>query len=329
MATKNTKAAELLNGLGRELQKGVEAAREQRAETDRLRAEAAQAVQLRAENAALRAHVQQLQSAQLALGARPVSAGTHPQVAELQRQLEHAREQIRALQSQPGALDTEFLQQRALEAAIEDVVTNAKDFLLVVSPYVKIADALRVPLQAARNRGVQSVLLCREGHPKDAPTTALVQQLFGQVLRVPSLHAKCYVNQSRAVVASLNLYEFSSQNLEMGVAFSHTNPMHRQVLAAVQNYAGIAQRPDPAQPAKAKRAATTGTPKADESGHCIRCATAIAVNAARPLCASCYRKWAEFANVEYAEKHCHGCGAAKKGITFARPLCRTCYRTPG
>lgn len=330
MATKSTPASAFMTGLGRGFQNGVEAARDQRAELVRLRTEASHAAQLRAENAALRAQVQQLQQGAQALRARQ-SPEPSPQLAQLHRELESTRTQLRAAQAARGVPDTEFLQQRALEAAIENVIATATDYLFVVSPYVKIADALRVSLHAAKRRGVRSVLLCREGHPKDAATAQLVHQLFSQVLEVPSLHAKCYVNRSTAVVASLNLYEFSSQNLEMGIAISHTNPMFNQVLCAVRDYAGVATRrpaPPKASPAPAAPPAPAVAAPAP-TAHCIRCATQIARNPARPLCTTCFRSWAEYENVTYVEKHCHGCGSPTTGITFARPLCRTCYRKHG
>ena len=39
-----------------------------------------------------------------------------------------------------------------------------------------------------------------------------------QIFDVPTLHAKCYINEHEAILTSLNLYEFSRQNNEeMGI----------------------------------------------------------------------------------------------------------------
>jgi phosphatidylserine/phosphatidylglycerophosphate/cardiolipin synthase-like enzyme len=45
------------------------------------------------------------------------------------------------------------------------------------------------------------------------------------------LHAKCYVNDDKMVITSLNLYEFSmANNKEMGVLIDKTDPADTELL---------------------------------------------------------------------------------------------------
>ncbi len=82
----------------------------------------------------------------------------------------------------------------------------------------------------------------------------------------------------------------------------------------------------PRSPAPTTSASKTPpTPKRRAApGHCIRCAEAIPFNVDHPYCASCYKSWSKYMNVDYDEKHCHGCGKAKAS-TMAKPLCKPCW----
>ena len=60
------------------------------------------------------------------------------------------------------------------------------------------------------------------------------------------------------------------------------------------------------------------------SGHCIRCAKAIPLNADSPLCDDCYAIWAEIDDEDASENYCHSCGKDRE-TSYAKPLCTFCY----
>lgn len=64
--------------------------------------------------------------------------------------------------------------------------------------------------------------------------------------------------------------------------------------------------------------------KAASHGCCLRCGASVPFNTERPLCASCYAKWAKFGDPDYQEAHCHRCGKARS-TSVSKPLCRPCW----
>ncbi len=62
-------------------------------------------------------------------------------------------------------------------------------------------------------------------------------------------------------------------------------------------------------------------------GYCIRTRAEIPFNIQRPLSSEAYQNWAQFQNVDYAEKYCHYSGENSDGQTsFARPVLKKNYR---
>ena len=79
--------------------------------------------------------------------------------------------------------------------------------------------------------------------------------------------------------------------------------------------------------AKAAVKTVTGRDRPSDMGRgrCIRCHAVIEFNDLRPLCEKDYQIWNVFANGEYQEQYCHSCGR-EAAVTYSRPLCPTCYR---
>jgi phosphatidylserine/phosphatidylglycerophosphate/cardiolipin synthase-like enzyme len=111
-----------------------------------------------------------------------------------------------------------FLNTRKAVSEIEDLIRNADARLILISPYLKLS------------KDFKELLTFRNG--KDKVTTVIFgkQELnpnemkFLQGLRFvilkykEELHAKCYLNDDKMIITSLNLYEFSmNNNKEMGV----------------------------------------------------------------------------------------------------------------
>lgn len=152
-----------------------------------------------------------------------------------------------------------------------------------------------------------------------------------------NLHAKCFLNESEALITSMNLYEFSQvNNEEMGVVVSkETDPT---LYAAVYEEAMRLIRVSDEIRVTVEKVAKKETPPTDrvptrsrskvsapQKGVCIRCNAEIAANPSRPYCNDCYRIWQQYENTDYKEKHCHICGVANES-TLNKPTCYTCYR---
>jgi phosphatidylserine/phosphatidylglycerophosphate/cardiolipin synthase-like enzyme len=147
-----------------------------------------------------------------------------------------------------------------------------------------------------------------------------------------NLHAKCYLNESEALITSMNLYEFSQvNNEEMGILVSRAEDpaLYAEVyedafrlIRASQEIRVSVERIPPSESKIAKSKNQT----APVSGICIRCKAEIKVDPMKPYCKDCYGSWKQYENPEYEERYCHTCGKPNKS-TMLKPTCYDCYRS--
>lgn len=101
---------------------------------------------------------------------------------------------------------------------LEELIKNAKERLILISPFLKINDRIRELLED-KNRmkiDVRIVYGKSELHPNEI--NWLKSLTFVRTSFCKNLHAKCYMNEEMAIITSLNLYDFSQvNNNEMGI----------------------------------------------------------------------------------------------------------------
>lgn len=104
---------------------------------------------------------------------------------------------------------------------LEELIKNAKERLVLISPFLKINDRIRELLED-KNRmkiDVRIVYGKSELHPHEI--NWLQSLTFVRTSYCKNLHAKCYLNEEVAIITSLNLYDFSQvNNNEMGILLS-------------------------------------------------------------------------------------------------------------
>lgn len=140
------------------------------------------------------------------------------------------------------------------------------------------------------------------------------------------------------VLTSLNLYEASEQNYEMGVWLDADDDRAafedamREVRSIITHATPV---PLPGGGRKGRGGAKRDgllvrnkrAPGPPDTGHCIRCGADVSYDPAKPYCAKCFRQWARFRNPAYADDRCHGCGREEpKGFSLEKPECRRCYK---
>lgn len=111
-----------------------------------------------------------------------------------------------------------FLNTSAVNYFLEELIKNAKDRLILISPFLKLNDRIK-ELLADKNRlkiDVRIVYGKSELQPEEI--NWLKELTYIRTSFCKNLHAKCYLNEELCIVTSLNLYEFSQiNNNEMGV----------------------------------------------------------------------------------------------------------------
>jgi len=111
-----------------------------------------------------------------------------------------------------------FLNTSAINYFLEELIKEAKDRLILISPFLKLNDRMK-ELLADKNRlkiDVRIVYGKSELQPEEINWLKALTYIRTSFCK--NLHAKCYLNEELCIITSLNLYEFSQvNNNEMGV----------------------------------------------------------------------------------------------------------------
>jgi len=109
-------------------------------------------------------------------------------------------------------------------AELSDLVKNAQTEIILISPYLQISPRLFDLLKEAKSRNVSITLIYRDDTPTKKESKKSNEQkekllsLNINTFVLGNLHAKCYLNESMAIITSMNLYQHSQENnIELGV----------------------------------------------------------------------------------------------------------------
>jgi len=113
-----------------------------------------------------------------------------------------------------------FLETQAISNELMRLIKDAKDKIILVSPYLKVNSQIQERLKTKSKIGTMSEIVIVYGK-SELKKTELdwikdIEDL--KVIEKLNLHAKCYINEDRAIICSMNLYDYSQQNnIEMGI----------------------------------------------------------------------------------------------------------------
>lgn len=117
-----------------------------------------------------------------------------------------------------------FLSTTSINFYLEQLIKKSSNNLILISPYLQINERLKELLQHKSQSGVVVKIIYgkKEMSPKELEWFNHQQNI--KLFFCKNLHAKCYINDSNAIITSLNLYEFSQvNNNEMGVLLTKVN----------------------------------------------------------------------------------------------------------
>ena len=223
----------------------------------------------------------------------------------------------------------EFLTTSGTSHHIENIIMDAKQKLSLVSPYLKISKTLHERLKDSSERGVKIKIIFGKDELKPNESNSLASLKNVELYYFENLHAKCYFNETRMVITSMNMYEFSEKtNREMGVLIDAVNdPTLFQ--KALDETTSIIKSSEIISLNKTERKfyheAASSDKNIPKMGYCIRCEARIPFNTDKPYCGDCYMIWSQFENPVYEENVCHSCGEFNSS-TMAKPICYNCYK---
>lgn len=114
-----------------------------------------------------------------------------------------------------------FLNTSATNYCLEELIKNASDRLILISPYLKLNDRIKELLEDKNRLKIDVRIVYGKSELQPAEISWLNELTFVRTSFCKNLHAKCYMNETSCIITSLNLYEFSQvNNNEMGVYIS-------------------------------------------------------------------------------------------------------------
>lgn len=247
-----------------------------------------------------------------------------------------------------------FLTTHQTAAQIENIIIEAEQKLVLVTPYLQLSSTFFTRIKDADERGIKIVLVYGKDQlkPNEKAQIETIKN-FG-LFFCENLHAKCYFNEKNMVITSMNMYEFSEKNnREMGVLITQQNDSDvfkaavREVQSIVQS--SIKKKGEDNKvltQATSSKEKTIDKPEVKNEkiglkellkdalstilsgeeldAYCIRCGDKIPFDPDHPLCDECYWEWALYKNPNYTEHYCHSCGG-KFRTTYGKPLCYSCF----
>lgn len=184
---------------------------------------------------------------------------------------------------------------------------------MFVTPYVELWNYLRDAMDDAIGRGVLVSFVVRAGEEKQKEDLKWLRDHDIDVYEVPNLHAKIYLNERNVLVSSMDVdWQSTLNSLDFAVMIHDENDAMR-----LRRYAArLTKKAGPISPMPVPLRST-------QQAFCIRDGKSMRFNASRPLCDSCYPKWAKSRNKNHQEGFCHSCGRLSD-TTYAKPFCSSC-----
>lgn len=134
-----------------------------------------------------------------------------------------------------------FVTGQELEKDIYDIIWYAKETLLIVSPFIKLDDYFKKLFEKHINNPKIHIIIIF-GKNEENVSRSLSKTDFDffkkflniSIIYVPNLHAKYYGNESKGIISSINLHDYSfKNNIEFGI-FTENNLLTQYAKTADQ-----------------------------------------------------------------------------------------------
>ena len=123
-----------------------------------------------------------------------------------------------------------YLRTSSISAELENLIRDARKKLYIISPYLKLSDNVKELLNDKEREKVEVRIVFGKQELAPAEMGYLEDLKYVRLYFSKNLHAKCYLNEDKMIISSMNLYEFSQQNnREMGILIDTANEQDKQV----------------------------------------------------------------------------------------------------
>lgn len=255
-----------------------------------------------------------------------------------------------------------FLTTTHLNSALSDLIEQADNFLILISPFIKLHPGIKSLLQD-RIDDYKLELVIVFGKNESNKSKSISEEDLEFLKSFPNvairyekrLHAKYYANDFSSILTSMNLYDYSqNNNIEFGILYE-TKLFGKSIddeaidyftkvidqsellfqkepefdngkfLGVGKKYTGSVVSKDNLNKAMKESSKNSFKPRKD--GYCIRTKAKIPLNQKRPFSDEAFKSWNKFKKEDYPEKYCHFTGELSSGETsYARPFLKKNYK---
>lgn len=123
-----------------------------------------------------------------------------------------------------------FLNTKKSVSEIEDLIRDAGQTLILISPYLKLSKDFKELLSYRNSKDKITTVIFGKVQLNPDEMKFLESLRFVILKYKDDLHAKCYLNDDKMIITSLNLYDFSmNNNKEMGVLIEKANANDKEL----------------------------------------------------------------------------------------------------
>lgn len=244
----------------------------------------------------------------------------------------------------------------AVSSSALALIREANEYVVLISPYNALWTHLKNEITFAIRRGARVTPVYNPGGHARGDGVEWLLDAGAAVYKLPNLHAKLCLNESSALLSTMNLVGPSSRNsmdvgmlVRGGAAYASLLDYAvrlRKLGERVERQPTETDAPDDAGrdrlldrsdgsiryrldriKAELPREAWKVGKTLLRRGHCVRCQKIVRYAPSAPLCERHYAEWNRYKNPHYGERFCHKCGAPSP-TSYAKPLCPACYAKP-
>lgn len=218
-----------------------------------------------------------------------------------------------------------FLNTTGVSYHLELIIKDTKDRLILISPYLQFSERIKEHLKNLYLQKRDIRIIFRENKLQLEENIWLESQIGIKTSLCKNLHAKCYLNESYAIVTSMNLYEFSQQNNnEMGIYVSKEEDpdLYKSISEEANRLLMISEdvritikKVSNDIPLKTENKKVEPKKSNELNGFCIRTGNPIPFDLLKPLSYEAFKSWSKFSDPDYEEKFCHFSGESSFGET--------------
>lgn len=235
-----------------------------------------------------------------------------------------------------------FLNTKKSVSEIEDLIKDAGQTLILISPYLKLSKDFKELLSYRNSKDKITTVIFGKVELNPDEMKFLESLQFVILKYKDDLHAKCYMNDEKMIITSLNLYDFSmNNNKEMGVLIekANTNDLelfeeaYKEIDYINTTSQRFAYKTQTAPQAPTKQVDSKENEKAKSfdnrpdkkiqggKGYCIRTGVEIPFNVEKPMSYDAFKSWNKYGDPDYDEKYCHFSGEPSYGETsVSKPI---------